>query len=99
MQKMVQKQGHKIQRNSQPTLLPSHLSSADTQKQPLHEAACRGHATVTKQLIAASCNVDLQDKKGCTLVESDDDVDDSEDEMVHPEGVFVCVSNLFCVDH
>jgi hypothetical protein len=96
---MGQKQGHKIQRIPQPTLLPSHLSSADTQKQPLHETAYRGHVTVTKQLIAASCNVDLQDKKRCTFVESDDDVDDSEDEIVHPEGVFVCASNLFCIDH
>ena len=33
---------------------------------PLHFAAGHGHAAVTKQLIAARCNVDLQDKSGRT---------------------------------
>jgi ankyrin repeat protein len=33
---------------------------------PLHLAAGYGHADVTKQLIAARCRVDIQDKDGCT---------------------------------
>jgi ankyrin repeat protein len=33
---------------------------------PLHCAAGEGHASVTAQLIAARCNVDLQDKNGAT---------------------------------
>ena len=32
----------------------------------LHFAADNGHEAVTKQLIAARCNVDLQDKNACT---------------------------------
>ena len=33
---------------------------------PLHLAVRNGHAAVTKQLIAARCNVDLQAEGGCT---------------------------------
>ncbi len=33
---------------------------------PLHNAGGQGHSAVTKQLIAARCNVDLQDANGCT---------------------------------
>ena len=33
---------------------------------PLHAAALKGHAAVTKELIATRCNVDLQEENGCT---------------------------------
>jgi ankyrin repeat protein len=33
---------------------------------PLSIAADKGHASVTKQLIEARCNVDLQDARGAT---------------------------------
>ena len=36
---------------------------------PLHAAAQRGHAGVTKQLLAARCNIDLQVKDGRTALQ------------------------------
>jgi len=33
---------------------------------PLNCAALKGHAAVTKELIATRCNVDLQEDNGCT---------------------------------
>jgi ankyrin repeat protein len=40
---------------------------------PLHLAAQNGHAAVTEKLIAARCNVDLQQQDGCfpTLIPND----------------------------
>ncbi len=35
---------------------------------PLFMAAANGHASVTKQLIQARCNVDLQEKDGSTCM-------------------------------
>ena len=36
---------------------------------PLYIAAAQGHASVTKQLLAAHCNVDLQLKDGATALQ------------------------------